>query len=112
MNLLSQCFLAVLVSQTVLGLGNSLFVLADYNYSLSLFGFYALAHSSTYGYVCVCLPSQQTHFLVHSFCICSVCHSRYREAVVVATCTFRSHIGVNEYDGELLLRVTTLWNWP
>eukprot|EP01126_Amoeba_proteus_P049341 TRINITY_DN5767_c0_g1_i7.p1 TRINITY_DN5767_c0_g1~~TRINITY_DN5767_c0_g1_i7.p1 ORF type:complete len:152 (-),score=12.58 TRINITY_DN5767_c0_g1_i7:88-510(-) len=52
MNLLSQCFLAVLVSQTVLGLGNSLFVLADYNYSLSLFGFYALAHSSTYGYVC------------------------------------------------------------
>lgn len=52
-SLLTQCFLAVLVSQTILGLCNSLFVLQDNNVTLALFGFYATVHSNRYAYIAV-----------------------------------------------------------
>jgi len=50
--LLKQCFMAALVSQTIIGLCNTLFVLGDYNLTLSIFGFYACAHNSRSAYMC------------------------------------------------------------
>eukprot|EP01127_Copromyxa_protea_P022872 TRINITY_DN8425_c0_g1_i1.p1 TRINITY_DN8425_c0_g1~~TRINITY_DN8425_c0_g1_i1.p1 ORF type:complete len:137 (+),score=9.40 TRINITY_DN8425_c0_g1_i1:23-433(+) len=52
MTLLLQTFLAVLASQTIVGLCNSLFILSDPNVTLALFGFYACAQSSSSGYIC------------------------------------------------------------
>eukprot|EP01127_Copromyxa_protea_P003886 TRINITY_DN13648_c0_g1_i2.p1 TRINITY_DN13648_c0_g1~~TRINITY_DN13648_c0_g1_i2.p1 ORF type:complete len:134 (-),score=16.95 TRINITY_DN13648_c0_g1_i2:40-441(-) len=54
MGLLRQSFIAVLIAQVLLSIGNSLFFLTDVNGFLALFGFYGVLHdhsSALIGYV-------------------------------------------------------------
>eukprot|EP01125_Pyxidicula_operculata_P015896 TRINITY_DN541_c0_g1_i4.p1 TRINITY_DN541_c0_g1~~TRINITY_DN541_c0_g1_i4.p1 ORF type:complete len:136 (-),score=4.35 TRINITY_DN541_c0_g1_i4:310-717(-) len=50
--LLRQAFLVTLVAQVILGLANSLFVLADVNVALSLFGFYGCLKDNLQSLIC------------------------------------------------------------
>eukprot|EP01124_Arcella_intermedia_P013166 TRINITY_DN19580_c0_g1_i1.p1 TRINITY_DN19580_c0_g1~~TRINITY_DN19580_c0_g1_i1.p1 ORF type:complete len:136 (-),score=13.94 TRINITY_DN19580_c0_g1_i1:91-498(-) len=50
--LLRQSFFVILVAQVILSIANSLFILADLNVSLTLFGFYGLAKDNMQSLIC------------------------------------------------------------